>query len=102
MSESGPFTNRQTTGTPRPPRTEDVGARTIFRHQVSAAMGPVDWKPPSVEEVAALLPQFEIVDFIGRGGMGAVYKARQVALNRLVAIKLLPAEVAAEENFAER
>lgn len=45
----------------------------------------------SAEDFQAELPQYEVLDFIGRGGMGAVYKARQVSLNRTVAIKLLSA-----------
>ena len=56
---------------------------------------------PPVDEIAGLFPHLEVKSLIGQGGMGAVYLARQKALDRLVALKLVRPH-GDDPTFAER
>ena len=63
---------------------------------------PARFVPPTPGELGKHFPQLEILELLGRGGMGAVYKARQKHLDRLVAVKILPPDIGRDPSFAER
>ncbi len=82
-------------------RPDEILVRAM-RSVVMTQDGSGAWQPPTLEEADLLFPQYEIVSLVGRGGMGAVYRGRQIELDRAVAIKLLPLEVSVDPVFADR
>jgi tRNA A-37 threonylcarbamoyl transferase component Bud32 len=72
------------------------------------AAGPTQSMPgalasaPTIEELTAAFPDLEVVEMIGHGGMGVIFKARQPRLDRFVALKILPPHLAQQPGFTER
>jgi serine/threonine protein kinase len=71
-------------------------------HPTAQSPQAAGFAPPPIDELARQFPQLELIELLGQGGMGAVYKARQLGLDRLVALKILPPEVGRDPAFAER
>lgn len=57
------------------------------------------FEAPSLESIGSMLPAYEFDFLIAQGGMGAVYKACQISLDRDVAIKVLPRQMGSDPAF---
>lgn len=68
------------------------------QQRTQAYVRPGSFVPPSPAELAARLPNLEVTEMLGHGGMGVVYKGRQPFLDRTVAIKLIRPDFNNEES----
>lgn len=63
---------------------------------------PKNSSDTAIAEPAPQVPGYQLVELLGRGGMGEVWRARQTSLNRQVAVKILPSKFASDREFVAR
>jgi serine/threonine protein kinase len=75
---------------------------TRARDEETVLRSPAGFTPPTPAERTARFPNLEVMELLGHGGMGIVYKSRQPFLDRLVAIKVIRPDLQTDDAFRER
>ncbi len=82
------------------------GAEGLLTRLVHGGMLTAGQARRALQELPTLLsqqiPGYELLEQLGQGSVGTVYKAHQLSMNRLVAIKILSPRLAANPEFLQR
>jgi serine/threonine-protein kinase len=83
-----------------------IGPEPLLKRLVKAGFLTPSQARRASQEMSALLhqqiPGFELMEKLGQGSMGVVYKGRQLSMNRLVAIKILHPRLSADPQLLQR
>src|SRR4051794_21805749 len=67
----------------------ELAAYFVAQDELHPLAGPLRAAAPGPEPESRVIADYELLEEIARGGMGVVFKARQISLNRTVALKLI-------------
>jgi eukaryotic-like serine/threonine-protein kinase len=85
---------------PRPSTTDALFLRRLKSFDLGSIVKVAGLKPKAAAATLPVIPNYEVIGELGRGGMGVVYRARHRLLRREVAIKMLQAGALAETDRA--
>jgi eukaryotic-like serine/threonine-protein kinase len=87
-------------------RGEPSGGKELLARLAKAGFLSVSQAKRFALEVPQLIqqqiPGYQIIEKLGQGAMGTVYKAKQLSMDRMVAIKILQPKMAANKEFLDR